>query len=206
MYKTSYGGQAVLGGPSDWRPVQQAQFIKSAGLAGRTGLRVVEMGCAAGFTLYNVRDLASHGGQLNCFEADRDLHAPFRRTFANAAHEGIDVVLTPQMFDGSALQPSSVDLFMSSHVVEHWADPCSWMDSVWWILKPGGLVFTEVPVEYNDPDNCVTRGQYHFLYFNEASFAKMMTDVGFEQVQLVTVGPPVTQWGEAVRSIFRKPR
>lgn len=205
LYRNSYSGQAHLGSPQDWRPVQQAQFIYGAGLSGRTGLNVVEMGCAAGYTLYNVRGLSRGGGSLTCFEADPDYKWPVTATFAGAAAEGVRFELKAQLFDGSGLEANSVDLFMSSHTVEHFADPCLWTAALHRVLKPGGLVFTEVPQEYFDPEHRQTRGQFHFLYFSQQVFAAMMTQAGFEQVKIATVRPPVTKWGVAVRSVFRKP-
>lgn len=49
---------------------------------------------------------------------------------------------------GDALSSGSVDVFTSSHVLEHVSDPCEWLAEVWRLLRPGGIVFTELPIQY----------------------------------------------------------
>lgn len=199
MYATSYSGQAALNVTSP-RPIEQAQFIKeyASGISSKTGLHVVEMGCAGGFALYNVRKLATQGGHIECFEVDQDYHRIVKQTFAGTEREGIKFTLRPQLFDGDALEPNSVDLFMSSHVAEHLTDPCAWMAGLMRVLKPGGYVFSEVPDQYMDPDKEMRRGQFHLLFFSKDSFAKLMTDFGFEIGYVADVGG-------VVRSVLRKP-
>jgi len=208
LYEQAYNGQAKLNGPTDWRPTQQAQMVlKQASLQHKTGLTVVEMGCAAGYVLYNVRQLASNGGKLICFEPDADFTKTVAKTFdlAKSSTTGLSTEHKRQFFDGDQLEPASVDVFMSSQAVEHLVDPCPWLSALQRVLKPGGLVFTEVPNEYDDPDKNVTRGLFHMMWFNEQVWAKIMLQAGFEEVELTTVKPPTTKWGMAVRSIFRKP-
>merc|ERR1712194_822219 len=150
------------------------------------------------FALYNVRKLATQGGHIECFEVDQDYHRIVKQTFAGTEREGIKFTLRPQLFDGDALEPNSVDLFMSSHVAEHLTDPCAWMAGLMRVLKPGGYVFSEVPDQYMDPDKEMRRGQFHLLFFSKDSFAKLMTDFGFEIGYVADVGG-------VVRSVFRKP-
>jgi len=205
LYSRAYNAQADLG-KSNWRPMQQAQMVLGqASLQHKTGLTVVEMGCAAGYLLYNVRQLASNGGKLICFEPDADYTQALASTLnsAKSSASGLSTEHKHQFFpspDGDGLARASVDIFMSSHTVEHLADPCPWLSALHRVLKPGGLVFTEVPMEYNDQSV-----SWHMMWFHEQSWASMMIQAGFEKVQSITVQPPTTQWGIAVRSIFRKP-
>lgn len=48
--------------------------MEHGALKNTTGLNVVEVDCGAGYLLYNLRSLASHGGKLTCFEADSRQH------------------------------------------------------------------------------------------------------------------------------------
>lgn len=181
--------------------------LKQASLHNKAGLTVVEMGCGAGYVLYNVRQLASNGGKLICFEPDADFTKTLAETFdsAKSSTTGMRTEHKRQFFDGDELEPASVDVFMSSQSVEHLVDPCPWLLALQRVLKPGGLVFTEVPNEYEDPEKNVTRGLFHMMWFNQEVWAKIMVQAGFEEVELTTVQPPTTKWGMAVRSIFRKP-
>eukprot|EP00746_Dinoflagellata_sp_MGD_P035261 gnl/MRDRNA2_/MRDRNA2_184297_c0_seq1.p1 gnl/MRDRNA2_/MRDRNA2_184297_c0~~gnl/MRDRNA2_/MRDRNA2_184297_c0_seq1.p1 ORF type:complete len:415 (+),score=79.99 gnl/MRDRNA2_/MRDRNA2_184297_c0_seq1:132-1247(+) len=206
LYSKAYAGQANFSGAGDWRPTQQASMIKQGRSENETGLTIVEMGCAAGYLLYNLRQQASHGGQLKCFEADPHQHQRLNKTFRDAENNtpGLTTEVIPTLFDPNKLQSNSVDIFLSSHALEHMPDPCLWMAGLKTVLKPGGIIFTEVPAEYNDPENDAVHGQYHLLYFNETVFQKMMHGAGFKEIQTKTVKPPVTKWGAAVRSIFQQ--
>merc|ERR1719387_1815845 len=99
----------------------------------------------------------------------------------------VDIVPSPVNF--SVLEDASIDLFMSSHCLEHLPDPCPFMDGLWRVLRPGGLVFTEVPIQIKKaidnfgrkrevPD--LLRGAFHLIFFKESTFDRMMRNAGFE--------------------------
>jgi len=198
LYSRAYNGQHSLpGGPAHERPTQQAHMILNQELLhNKTGLTIVETGCAAGYTLYNVRELASNGGKIICFEPDADFTEELTATFQSASKAtiGLSTEHRQQFFNSDQLAPASVDLFMSSHAVEHLVEPCPWLAALMKVLKPGGLVFTEVPLEYDDPDQNITRGLFHMMYFNVQSWRSMMLQAGFEEIEL-----------NKGRSIFRLP-
>jgi len=213
-YARAYTGQMNIGGPTDWRPTQQAaQILAVPALAQKSGLTVMEMGCAAGYMLYNLRQLASNGGKLVCYEPSANYQVKLADTLNSAKR--MDGSLTTEMhngfFTGVGVADASVDLFLSSHVFEHLTDPCPWFATMHRILKPGGMVFTEIPVEYSAPNTTLgmttqyERGLFHMMWLNQASWDKMVSNAGFEQVDTKSVCPPVTEFGCAIRSILRKP-
>lgn len=207
LYAHEYHGQADIPSPAHWRPSQQAQMIldahRNSGM-NDSGLTVVEMGCAAGWVLYNLKQVAGRGGKLTCFEADPHYHAKLNQTFQSAQNQtlGLSTELIPGLFTPGVLGENSVNIFTSSQTLEHFADPCPWLAEVYRVLKPGGLVFTEVPEQDNDPAKGLTRGQFHLLYFKEETFNTMMSNAGFERIISVTAQTPP---GLAVRAIYRKP-
>ena len=214
LYATAYSGQFNLSGPTAQRPTQQARMVESAldmlGYSGATGLHIMEMGCAAGYLLYNLRRRASgqngrQGGTLSCFEGDPDYWKPLTQTLQRAKGNtpGLNTKFEPKLFGGSGLVNSSVDVFLSSHALEHVANPCSWLADVHRVLKPGGIVFTEVPDQYMDPDRRRLRGQFHLLFFNAHAHEAIMTEAGFQKVPTAAAG---RQAGPVLRSIFQKPR
>ena len=119
-------------------------------------------------------------GGLHCFETDAHFHRIIQERFAQASKGGslFTTVLHRSLFNSSSLPTASVDLFVSSHVVEHLADPCAWISALQRILKPGGLVFTELP----NQRNTLAGGQFHHLYMNASSFTRMMERGGFKLV------------------------
>jgi|MDTA01.1.fsa_nt_gb 2-polyprenyl-3-methyl-5-hydroxy-6-metoxy-1,4-benzoquinol methylase len=161
------------------RPVGQSNTI-ARHVANRTGLQIVEMGCANALLLQHLAPYARGGGGLHCFETDAHFHRIIPERFAQASKGGslFTTVLHRSLFNSSSLPTASVDLFVSSHVVEHLADPCAWISALQRILKPGGLVFTELP----NQRNTLAGGQFHHLYMNASSFSRMMERGGFKLV------------------------
>merc|ERR1719424_2813962 len=207
LYSHDYKGQMLIESPTHWRPTQQAQMILDSHLSAgmnHDGLNVVEMGCAAGWVLYNVKELARNGGKLTCFEADPHFHTKLNETFKRAEREtsGLRTEIIPRLFTPGMLAENSVDIFTSSQTLEHFADPCPWLAEMYRVVKPGGLIFTEVPEQDKDPAAGLTRGQFHLIYFKEATFNKMMSNPGFERMKSVTETTPP---GLAVRAVYRKP-
>ena len=156
LYSSHYGGQANLAGPNNSRSLGQAADIRRAlghRSGGGSGLHLVEIGCASGYVLYNLRDLAADGGSLTCFEPDPHYHERLGRTFAavHATTRGVRTRLVRSLFTPGALPPGSVDAFTSSHVLEHLADPCDWLAETYRVLRPGGVLFTELPTQYYKP-------------------------------------------------------
>ena len=158
---------------------------------GRTPLNVVEMGCLHGSLLASFHSLSAPR-YLRCFEPSSRFHPQLSLRFqllnnASAAVGGRAAAghaeFTGGLFNGSALAPGSVDLFLSSHVLEHLADPCEWLEGVWRALRPGGYIFTEIPHDYVAAEE--GRPPYfHLLFFDEGSFARMMQSQGFEQIAI----------------------
>merc|ERR1712063_160563 len=109
---------------------------------------IVEMGCASGWLLSSLGKLAGRGGRLVCFEADAvHQRAAIEQTMKSAERKtpGLRTEVHATLMDWGALPEGGVDVFLSSHVLEHFTDPCPFLGGLWRILRPGGLVFTEVP-------------------------------------------------------------
>lgn len=156
---------------------------------GQAALTVVEAGCLHGGLLSSFHSLSAPR-TLRCFEPSTRFHAQLKKRFgtlnnaslaAGGRAAGGRAELTGGLFNGYALPAGSVDLVLSSHVLEHAADACTWLDSTWHALRPGGHVFTEVPVDRAQAE--VGRAPFfHLLFFDEASFVRMMLARGFTQV------------------------
>lgn len=149
-------------------------------------LHVVEMGCMHGLLLSRFNSSRSPR-LLKCFEATPEYHPQLQRRFDALNSDvlraaGGRAELVRGLFDGSSLEPASVDLFLSSHVIEHLSDPCNWLRDVWNALKPGGYIFSQVPLQRDHPSRGLTFGIFHLLYFDEASFSRLMRRQGFVQV------------------------
>ena len=91
--------------------------------------------------------------------------------------------------------------FTSSHVLEHIPDPCVWAAAVYSVLKPGGVVFTEVPNQLKPAYQNMRSGVFHLTYWSRDAFRRFMIAQGFEALPLKGKDRP-----SMVRTVFRKPR
>lgn len=160
-----YGGAARL-----WydhpRPVQQSQFITQH-VPRAANMTIREIGCASGYLLSRLRTLYKPS-QAICNE--KEPH-PERDPWI-----ALDASMTL-----ATVSSESVDLFVSSHVVEHFS-PDDWFPHVARVVKRGGFVFTEVPYQANDPEKGIVRGKYHVTFFNGTTFDATMRLAGFRSV------------------------
>lgn len=228
LYTKYYHGQADLTSVKDPRPVGQSQDIIGYGeLLLKTGLTIVEMGAAAGYLLYNMRQQAANGGKLIAFEPGPDYAEALRVTLTAAKKDvpSLKAEVYTTLFRGGELAPNSVDVFMSSQVLEHWANPCDWLSEMKRIMKPGGIVFTEIPIQYYNfrhdsveatefllnQDGKNFEGTFHISLFGRHDekdkygqvaagnpYPDMMATAGFEQVWMAPTS-------SANRYIHRKP-
>ena len=145
LYDKHYTGQAA--NPKKGRWEQQAKLI-SQFTHGRRNLTVVEMGCGHGYMLSHLATRAQFQSII-CFEPDGkmmpDLTQAFRRMPKDVRATVVPALFTDLDAGVDVAPDSSVDVFASSHVLEHVADPCEWLGRVRRILRPGGIVFTEIP-------------------------------------------------------------
>lgn len=204
-YATSYDGQASLrvGHP---RVSSQSQFIrKHAGAVLFEGLRILEIGCAGGFLL---QQFAADDNQLICFESGPKMHDEFRKTFENYTN----VLLHKTTFHRDRFKEardSNVDLIMSSHAFEHASNPCELLEAFYEIMKPGALMFHEVPQQSREEVTAVQGGLYHLTFWSPDSLRWAFEKAGFEVVVIQTFSSfddiDHTGKGKWIRALLRKP-
>merc|ERR1740139_125441 len=207
LYKTAYTGQASLHN-THGRVLAQASFIRDSMPFPLTNQTIVELGCAGGHLLFQFLE---DDNRLICVEADPDLHARAKRTLDKA----VSFQLVPSVFDNTTFPPNSVDFMMSSHVVEHMPDPCSFARAALKALKPGGVMFHEIPHQSRAHLKRRQEGQYHLTFLSKDSLRQSMESCGFETLALETFrignlyNVRTTQADKDrhwIRGLWRKPR
>ena len=206
LYKHSYSNQAYLEN-GHMRVLTQSDFIRKYSGVTFKNKKIVELGCAGGHLLNEFR---GNGNELICFEGDPDMHARFQDNYKD-----YDLAkLMPTLFDGNALPASSVDLLMSSHVVEHISEPCVFLRQAMAALKPGGLMFHEIPQQRRHdglhPLAKKQYGEYHMTFWTKESVDYIFRLCGFERVHLEVFSDykKVDSSGKSkwIRTLFRKPK
>ena len=205
LYKNFYSGQANLKN-GHIRVVTQSKFIREHANMDMHNKKIVELGCAGGHLLDQFR---GHGNELICFEGDPDLHARFKKNFFNYER----ATLVPNLFNGKVLNASSVDLIMSSHVVEHISEPCVFLKEVYAALKPGGLMFHEIPQQRRKdgqhPLEKNQHGVFHMTFWTYESVDYIFQFCGFEKVKLQVFSDytkvDTNNKAKWIRALYRKP-
>jgi len=98
-------------------------------------------------------------------------------------------VTSPTLETAASMYRSSMDIVTLGHVLEHLRDPLKVMEQVWYILKPGGTVFIEVPdiivpqvqiVPYWTP--------FHLWYFSQHTLEWLFENTGFNSIAVDFTG------------------
>lgn len=209
MYRV-YDGQNTLS-LTHFRPNEQAAMIASAMQLSswRGPLHIVEAGCAGGHFLavlakshlLNETARAVTSVNLSCFEADPKMAPAAQKLLGQVQSMSkgwLQARVVRSLFTGVGLQPASVDLVSSSHVLEHVTDPCTYVQMLRTVLRPRGYVFTELPLQSMDHKHRWVRGLFHATFWSSASYNAMMERSGF-----TLVAKQIAQHGLVVRQLHR---
>lgn len=149
---------------------------------------IVEVGCSTGWLL---RAFDRPGRTLVCFEPDAStaLQANASLTFGTRSR----VHVLRETFSREALEAAlgaaaQINLFLSSHVLEHLPDMCKFTSTLHGKMAPGGAVFTELP---NDTQEHVVSSkrdsQFHLSMTTPGGWLRVMELAGFVLGDLRTV-------------------
>ena len=150
---------------------------------------VVEVGCSTGWLL---RAFDGPRRTLICFEPDAST-AALANTSLTRGTQSSHVHVLPETFTIEALDAvlgagAQIDLFLSSHVLEHLPDLCSFLSALHAKMAPGGAVFTELP---NDTQERILHSphdsQFHLSMTSPGGWLRLMENIGFVLGDLRTV-------------------
>lgn len=141
----------------------------------KPGSSIVDIGCGGGNLL---RDLASRGYRMTGVERDANSVAlkSAEVSILEGSAEALPAALTPHSYDGVVF----------SHVLEHLVDPVAAIRLAASLLKPGGLLFGEVPNNESSiaKQSGVAWGHLdaprHINFFCQRSFHDLMKAAGLE--------------------------
>ena len=172
------------------RATQQRAFIEEqAGdrFVGWSGLEVLDIG--AGFGIL-AKALTALGCRVSAVEPDPRAARLLRAELGIRCTPHLDPELK-----------SAFDVIVASHVLEHVADPVAFGSRLANALKPGGLLFIEVPCD--DPEAVQAAvadqkgGTGHLLFFNEATLRTTLGKTPLLRViRVLRAGPPLREFLE----------
>ena len=124
------------------------------------GSIVLSSGCGSGGDLLAFMEA---GALKSCgIEVDGNLAALARKRF-----EGTDFqdTVEVQVYDGSVLpyEEGFFDIVFSMHVIEHTKDPALYLVELFRVLRPGGIIFLDLPNRYYRMEQHILIPYIHFL-------------------------------------------
>lgn len=189
------------------RSDHQAAYIKGVLSLKRNmlspGAVIVEAGCSWGALL---SQFGGNGRTLICFEpGTRFLRETYARLNSTGSKE-IEVVPTMFNENWSGLS-GGIDLFLSSHVLEHIGDLCTFLAKLYDKIKPGGFVFSEVPNANYEYIRKTLGGTYHITLLTPVSLSMYFYATGFRLVDMSLTDDADAMHGNGfhIRALFWKP-
>lgn len=95
--------------------------------------RMLDVGCGAGAFMYRLKEL---GWETHGVETDSSASEAARKL-------GLDV--RTATLEQAGYPEEHFDIVTAIHVLEHIHSPISFMEEMWRVLRPGGLLYIEVP-------------------------------------------------------------
>ena len=166
-HQTSRMTTAFFSAVAQLRAAHVSKYLTSIGVP--TGSAVLEVG--PGMGVFAGHWLRSHPGtHYWAIESDR------------SCHEALSI-LGVQLLESSAAMPAGqlVDLVVMSHVLEHITRPLQALNAIAERLRPGGVLFLEVPCrdfEHKRLD------EPHVLFFDKAPMRTLLERLGFDRIHL----------------------
>ncbi|MBN2117175.1 MAG: class I SAM-dependent methyltransferase [Anaerolineales bacterium] len=123
-----------------------------------------------------------------------------------ALRKGLDIPIA--VAEKLPFPDETFDLVHSHHVFEHLANPMDAAQEAWRVLKPGGVIFIEVPNQF---DNIMFRRDmlfrrvpqrqrnirsiHHLWFFGRSTLQRLLIQAGFQKVQVHDFfGGPLVGW------------
>lgn len=169
MERAAYEAMASLEGRHWWFVGRRAILSDvMARLAGKTPLKILEVGCGTGGNL----EMLSNFGPVTGVEPDEAARAV-------SSSRSSAVVIDGRLPDGLGLSPKTFDVLAAFDVLEHLDDDTGGLKAAAACLKPGGRAILTVPAfpslwSYHDELH------HHKRRYTRSQFEALVRSAGFE--------------------------
>jgi 2-polyprenyl-3-methyl-5-hydroxy-6-metoxy-1,4-benzoquinol methylase len=143
------------------------------------GTRLLEIGCGMGDLLSEAQAL---GFDVRGVE--------FSASAAAAANQRLgDEIVIPGTIENAIAENRIYDVCVLADVLEHTRDPAAFLDKVYQVLRPGGIVFLSLPTLDSwsarvMKSNWMEFKAEHLFYFNRETIGNLAFKAGFQHVRI----------------------
>lgn len=136
--------------------------------------RLLDIGCGTGKDLERIQQAGWHvtGVEMSPYAAD-----------LARARLGCEVIVGH--FDEAAIEPRRFDVVRLAHVLEHLPSPRRSLEKIHRLLRPGGLLWLEVPNAASSETRLFRRHWFqwdlprHLYHFTSATLTRLLKETGF---------------------------
>ncbi|MFH1868854.1 MAG: methyltransferase domain-containing protein [Candidatus Omnitrophota bacterium] len=168
--------------------------------SGFTGMRILDVGCGCGRFLHECRKLGASVAGI-----DKSPQAGYLAK----KYFGLDIITKTLEESAPELILSKIqfDVISAFEILEHVKEPGKFLENLYKLLKPGGLLFLTTPNFYlfylmGISAPAVREFPVHISFFEPATLERLLTRKGFEVMNVVTLKPMGP--GDRVRQKFAK--
>ncbi len=184
VLRTTYGYRHITGGLPDWIGRLAGKMVYRDTIPYKSGGQLLDIGCGGGKYLLSMQQL---GWQVEGVE--------FNPTAAQTCKEsGLDVF--PGELSAAAFPDNRFDVITARHVIEHIATPKSFINEIFRILKPGGIMVLVTP-----NSQALGRGWFgthwyanevprHLILFAPNNLQLLTSQEGFQSISMRTSSSP----------------
>jgi len=181
-----------------------------------TPVRIVDLGCGPGTNVFDVFDVSEQFSHAQWFGLDLNqreaAEGAARSKYRSQQRNKRPIHFMSGDIFKLPFADNSIDIFISSEVVEHLPDPLPALQEMQRVLKPAGYAMVTTPNPRNLPETLgyaldkITAGGFKKLYWkgqDEVSAPPLQAEVGFGHVSVhpfpvwrdwfIQVGLPVVQ-------------
>ena len=158
---------------------------------------ILEIGCATGELAAAVRKALS----VRRYEGVELSPA------ASEAAKCLDKIYAEPLGDlvkGQCIEDAKFDIVLMSHVLEHIWDIAAEIEAIKRVLKPGGVLFLEVPNGAGHRRLPIDDNRAHLHFFSTSSLTRLLANKGLETVAAATDVPLDSRYADSLQVIARK--
>lgn len=170
-----------------WQAIFGLRLDLMSSALGQCG-RILDIGAGGGFFLHSARQ---KGWQTSGVE-------PSKQAVAYASQR-FEMDIFCGFLDAFSAPRESFDAIHTSLVLEHIPDPVTFLQQALALLKPGGVLWIEVPNDFNPLQEVITARldkqpwwvvpKHHLNYFNFESLERLVTGQGCERLERLASFP-----------------